>query len=494
MRSSNTIPVAVTIDFATYIEQRSLELSEQLALVSSLMTENKLVDVRMENEHLIITPLTNAVPKEVDGFSLKVHSLLPRIKLTDLLVEVDSWTQFTKHFTHLHSGEQVSDQVVLLSALLADGINLGLTRMADAIQGMSFERLAWVADWYIRDETYSKAMAEVVNFHTQIPFAAYWGDGTTSSSDGQRFKAGGHRSFNEEVNAKHGKDRSVIFYTHVSDQYAPFHVKVINATVRDATHVLDGLLYHESDLQIQEHYTDTSGYTEHVFAMCHLLGFRFAPRMRDLPDKKLYTFEPSPPNSAIAPLLGDKINVKLIEESWDEILRLASSIRTGTVTASLMLKKLASYPRQNRLALALRELGRIERTLFTLEWLQSPELRRRATAGLNKGEAKHTLKRAVFFNRLGEVRDRSYEDQFYRASGLNLVIAAIVLWNTVYLEKAVDHLKEQGMDIPEEYLRHLSPLGWEHINLTGDYVWNLKQATSFDKLRPLRIKENKYRA
>ena len=99
----------------------------------------------------------------------------------------------------------------------------------------------------------------------------------------------------------------------------------------------------------------------------------------------------------------------------------------------------------------------------------------------------------MFFNRLGELRDRFYEDQFYRASGLNLVIAAIVLWNTVYLEKAVDYLKQEGMDIPEEYLQHLSPLGWEHINLTGDYVWNLKQATSFDKLRPLRIKENKYR-
>jgi TnpA family transposase len=202
--------------------------------------------------------------------------------------------------------------------------------------------------------------------------------------------------------------------------------------------------------------------------------------MRDLPDKKLYTFEPSSPDSVLAPLLGDRINVKLIQESWDEILRLASSIRTGTVTASLMLRKLASYPRQNRLALALRELGRIERTLFTLEWLQSPELRRRATAGLNKGEAKHTLKRAVFFNRLGEIRvrpwrwrsHRSYEDQFYRASGLNLVIAAIVLWNTVYLEKAVDYLKQQGIDIPEEHLQHLSPLGWEHINLTGDYVWN----------------------
>ncbi|AFZ56750.1 Tn3 family transposase [Anabaena cylindrica] len=493
MRSAQTIPVAVTTDFTTYIEQRSLELKSQLGIVSDLMAEDKLVDVRIEDERLIITPLSNAVPTEVDELSRKVSSLLPRIKLTDLLVEVDSWTHFTKHFTHLYSGTEVEDKVVLLSALLADGINLGLTRMADATQGMSFERLAWVADWYIRDETYSQALAEVVNFQAQVPFAAYWGDGTTSSSDGQRFKAGGHRSFNEEINAKYGKDRSVIFYTHISDQYVPFHVKVINATVRDASYVLDGLLYHESDLQIQEHYTDTSGYTEQVFAMCHLLGFRFAPRMRDLPDKKLYTFESTSADEVLSPLLGGKINVKLIEDSWDEILRLASSIRTGTVTASLMLRKLASYPRQNRLALALRELGRIERTLFTLEWLQSPELRRRATAGLNKGEAKHTLKRAVFFNRLGEVRDRSYEDQFYRASGLNLVVAAIVVWNTVYIEKAVEHLKQQGMDIPEEHLQHLSPLGWEHINLTGDYVWNLKQAISFDKLRPLRVKENRYR-
>jgi TnpA family transposase len=90
------------------------------------------------------------------------------------------------------------------------------------------------------------------------------------------------------VNARYGNDPSVTFYTHVSDQYAPFHTKVINATVRDATHVLDGLLYHESDLRIEEHYTDTAGFTDHVFALCHLLGFRFAPRIRDLADKRLY--------------------------------------------------------------------------------------------------------------------------------------------------------------------------------------------------------------
>jgi len=144
---------------------------------------------------------------------------------------------------------------------------------------------------------------------------------------------------------------------------------------------------------------------------------------------------------------------------------------TGTVTASVMLRKLAAYQRQNGLAHALRELGKVERTLFTLDWMQDPELRRRSHVGLNKGEQQNALRRAVFFNRLGEIRDRSYENQRYRASGLNLVVAAIVLWNTVYLQRAIDYLRSHGVTPKSHDLVHLSPLGWEHINLTGDYHW-----------------------
>jgi hypothetical protein len=211
---------------------------------------------------------------------------------------------------------------------------------------------------------------------------------------------------------------------------------VVNVGVRDSTYVLDGLLYHESDLRIEEHYTDTAGFTDHVFALMHLLGFRFAPRIRDLGDTKLYIPKGEAAYDALKPMIGGTLNIKHVRAHWDEILRLATSIKQGTVTASLMLRKLGSYPRQNGLAVALRELGRIERTLFILDWLQSVELRRRVHAGLNKGEARNALARAVFFNRLGEIRDRSFEQQRYRASGLNLVTAAIVLWNTVYLERA----------------------------------------------------------
>lgn len=134
----------------------------------------------------------------------------------------------------------------------------------------------------------------------------------------------------------------------------------------------------------------------------------------------------------------------------------------------------------------MRELGRIERTLFTLDWLQNVELRRRVHAGLNKGEARNALARAVFFNRLGEMRDRSFENQRYRASGLNLMTAAIVLWNTVYLERAIQAIKDHGDTVDENLLQHISPLGWEHINLTGDYVWRQARRAGTRKFRPLR--------
>lgn len=188
----------------------------------------------------------------------------------------------------------------------------------------------------------------------------------------------------------------------------------------------------------------------------------------------------------MAPLVGGSINTNTIAAHWDEILRLAASIKTGTVTASLMMRKLGAYPRQNGLATALRELGRLERTLFLLDWLQDPGLRRKVTAGLNKGEARNNLARAVFFNRLGEIRDRSFEQQRYRASGLNLLTAAIVLWNTVYLERTITTLDKEGNAPDPDLLRFLSPLGWEHINLTGDYTWPRAHQIKSGKYRPLR--------
>ena len=143
--------------------------------------------------------------------------------------------------------------------------------------------------------------------------------------------------------------------------------------------------------------------------------------------------------------------------------KFSASLRrsSSSVTASLMLRKLGAYPRQNGLAVALRELGKIERTLFLLHTSAASNCAAASTS--NKGEARNALARAVFFNRLGELRDRTHENQRHRASGLNLVVAAIVLWNTVYLERAVAAIRRNGQTISDETLTHLSPLKWEHI-------------------------------
>jgi TnpA family transposase len=192
-------------------------------------------------------------------------------------------------------------------------------------------------------------------------------------------------------------------------------------------------------------------------------------------------------------MIASRVNVALIRAHWSEILRVVASIRTGTVTASLIMRQLAAYPRQNGVAAALRELGRLERTLFTLDWISEPELRRETGQELNKGEARNSLARAVFIHRLGEIRDRTYENQQHRASGLNLLVSAIILWNTRYLQSAVTALR-QTEDVPDHLLAHLSPLGWEHVNLTGDYVWDARSSMSQnpDGLRPLRAMPDAY--
>ncbi|ENU21582.1 transposase for transposon [Acinetobacter proteolyticus] len=489
LKQSNELPLTITTDCDLYLQSRLSLLEQKLAIINRMAATNDLPDAMINQSGLKITPLDAVAPDTAQTLIDQTAMLLPHIKITELLMEVDEWTGFTRHFTHLKTDDTAKDKALLLTTILADAINLGLTKMAESCPGTTYAKLSWLQAWHIRDETYSTALAELVNAQLKQPFAENWGDGTTSSSDGQRFRAGGRAESTGHINPKYGAEPGRLFYTHISDQYAPFSSKLINVGVRDSTYVLDGLLYHESDLRIEEHYTDTAGFTDHVFALMHMLGFRFAPRIRDLGDTKLYIPKSDIDYAALKPMIGGTLNIKQIRTHWDDILRLAASIKQGTVTASLMLRKLGSYPRQNGLALALRELGRIERTLFILDWLQSVELRRRVQAGLNKGEARNALARAVFFYRLGEIRDRSFEQQRYRASGLNLVTAAIVLWNTVYLERATNALRGHGRTVDDTLLQYLSPLGWEHINLTGDYLWRSKAKIGGGKFRPLRAIE-----
>ncbi len=487
LQRDSILPLAVDADFERFLAARRVVLNARLAAIDTRAGDGKLVGVTIDKGVLKIAPVEKSTPLEAERLADRLYAMLPRIRITDLLSDVAGWTQFPDCFTHLRSGERAADPRTLMAALLADGLNLGLTRMAEACSIASLGQLAWTADWHIRDETYLLALRRMIDQQQSEPLAASFGGGLASSSDGQFFRAGGYGRDSARLNARYGDEPGVKFYTHLSDRYAPFHTKVIAATASEAVHVLDGLLHNQGETASRRHHTDGGGVSDHVFALCSLLGFQFAPRIPDLKDRRLYSFDKASTYPTLEPLIAGRIDIDLIRAHWPEILRVAVSIRTGTVTASLILRQLASYPRQNGVAAALRELGRLERTLFTLDWLDDPALRQRASQELNKGESRNSLARAVFLHRLGEIRDRTYENQQHRASGLNLVVTAIILWNTRYLGRALAALR-QVEEVPEHLLVHLSPVGWEHVNLTGDYIWapDRDMTENHDGMRSLR--------
>lgn len=492
--SNKVPPIAASMSLPgtadEWLEGRMRELDWRLQRFAHRLTKGQVEGVDFAGGKLSIAPIRSDEPKETRDLAAKIDGLLPSVRITELLHEVARETGFTDAFTNLRTHEKHDNENALLAAILADGSNLGLTRMAAASQGVSPDQLTWTQSAYIREETYKAALAKIIDAHHALPIASIWGQGTTSSSDGQFFRSGKRGAGSGDFNARYGVDPGFSFYTHVSDQHGPYHVKVISAATHEAPYVLDGLLHHGSLLEIDTHYVDTGGATDHVFALCNMLGYRFCPRLRDFADRRLASFGPATQFPSIKSLMGKRIKVDVIRAHWDDVVRLVASLKAGTVQPSVMLRKLAAYERQNQLDLALQELGRIERTLFMLDWLESPALRRRCHAGLNKSEQRHQLTGAICTFKQGRVADRSHEAQQFRASGLNLVIAAIVYWNSTYIADAVGHLRATGDNISDELLAHTSPVGWGHIAFSGDFLWD-RAAAAAPNRRALSIPEHR---
>ncbi|WP_373894770.1 Tn3 family transposase [Virgibacillus sp. CBA3643] len=475
----------VPFSFEEYFQERKGALEQRLKWVEKHADDLEGVDI--SNGKIHVDRLEKDTPEEAKQLSSELYGMIPKVKLTDLLMEVSRWTGFDKAFTHASTGHPPKDKEkpIVMATLMALGMNIGLTKMANATPGISYHQMANVSQWRMYDDAINKAQAELFNFHHKLPLPAHWGDGTTSSSDGMRVRVG-VQSLYSDPNPHYGYGMGGTFYRFTSDQYSTFYGNVVNTNSRDALHVLDGLLHHETDVDIEEHYTDTAGYTDQVFGLCHLFGFRFAPRIRNLADTRLYTIGKTSEFPRLKPLLQSRINTKVIKENFDDVLRLAHSIGTGKVSAALILGKLGSYSRQNRLSLALQEIGKIEKTIFILDYLSDKVARRKIQRGLNKGEATNALARALFFAQRGELRERALQGQLQRNSALNVLINAVSIWNTVYLTQAIGVLKDKGR-LNDELLFHISPLNWEHINFLGEYHFELKDMPSENDLRPLNI-------
>jgi TnpA family transposase len=463
--------LTVPFDPEAWLNDRKARMADGLRRLAEAAKSGAIPGGSIENGALKLDRLTADVPAEAGDLVLDLYRRLPEVRITDMVLEVDKAIGFTDAFTHLRTGAPCKDRIGLLNVLLAEGLNLGLSKMAEATNTHDYPQLSRLSRWHVESDAINRALAMVIKAQSALPMARFWGAGVTASSDGQFFPASRQGEAMNLINAKYGNAPGLKAYTHVSDQFGPFATQNIPATVSEAPYILDGLLMNEAGKNIREQYADTGGFTDHVFAVTSLLGYRFIPRIRDLPSKRLYVFDPGSVPKELKGLIGGKIREGTIITNWPDILRSAATMVAGVMPPSQLLRKFAAHPRQHDLAIALREIGRIERTLFIIDWLLDADMQRRAQIGLNKGESHHALKNALRIGRQGEIRDRTSEGQHYRMAGLNLLAAIIIYWNTDQIGKAVTQRKREGLSCPADLLPHISPLGWAHILITGEYRW-----------------------
>jgi len=413
-------------------------------------------------------PISDTVTK----LQKTINATMPYIRIEQLLMEVDQLTHFSRHFIPIqgHHFKPKQFYKTLMAALISQATNLGVVSMSASVKDISVDMLRHVLRFFIREETLTAASAEIVNLHHQLPLSAVHGTGNISSSDAQRFGIRASSLLASYYPRYYGYYQKAIgIYTHVSDQYSVFSTKVISCSPREALYVLDGLLENNTILQPYKHTTDTHGYTEIIFALCYLLGYEFMPRIRDLKDQQLYRVDKNFDYGVFTPLLDKSVDLHIIEEQWDAMIRVAFSLKQRTVPAHIVVQRLLNSFPADRLSKAFTNLGRIIKTQYILRYLTDPELRRTVQRQLNKGEYRHKLPRWIFFADQGEFTTGDYEEIMNKASSLSLVSNAILYWNTIKINDIVESLRQQGEDIHNETLSHISLLPFKHVLPNGTY-------------------------
>jgi TnpA family transposase len=299
------------------------------------------------------------------------------------------------------------------------------------------------------------------------------------------------KTVNSGPNRKYfGSGRGITWYNFVSDQYSGFHGIVVPGTLRDSIFVLEGLLEQQTGLNPVETMTDTAGTSDIIFGLFWLLGYQFSPRLADAGEAVFWRVDKSANYGALDELARGCADLSKAEDQWDEMMRTAGSLKLGTIHASELIRSLLKSSRPSGLAQAIMEVGRVNKTLYLLNYIDDEDYRRRILTQLNRGEGRHAVARAICYGQRGEIRKRYREGQEDQLGALGLVTNAVVLWNTLYMQEALSWIRSNGEEIGVEDIARLSPLMHGHINMLGHYTFTLPEDILKGELRELNFNLN----
>lgn len=492
LRSELVRSLGWSTDPKVELEALTERLDQAYWMTAATLKDNPAVRLQQQDGQttLVISPLEALpVPESLLTLQTQVDARLPDIDLSELLLEVHAFTGFAHEFDHVsESSTKLSDFAVSLCAVLVAGAcNLDLKAVAQPTHpALTLSRLNWVRQQYLRADTLVRANACLVNAQAAWPLAAVWDKGETASADGLRFTTPLRNTVAAPNSKYFASGRGITYYVLSSDQYTGLHGTVIPGTLRDSLYILAGLLEQQTSLKPREVMSDTAGYSDVVFGLFHLLGYQFSPRLADIGHTRYWRIDRQADYGDLNPVARHQINTGLIAAHWDDLLRVAGSLKQGTVPAPEIMRVLGKNGSLSGLGRAVAEFGRIAKTLYLLAYVRDESYRRRIQTQLNRGEGIWTLARTIFHGKKGELRQRYREGMEDQLGALGLVVNAVVLWNTRYVGATLDWLQALGENAHPDDVARLSPLKYGHINMLGRYHFEMAEDIAAGAMRPLR--------
>lgn len=466
--------LGLSADPDAFLQPLLKHIEAGLKAVSEARQQGKLT---IDAQGMLHLPALEALSEEIDPKRTRdlMFKQIGSVQFPDLLLEMDAHTNFSEILLARRATDE-SELVALYAALIAHGTEIDAKSVAAMTPQLDPDHVSVAMRALEASGRLRRANERVVEFQGKHAIAELWGSGKTASSDMMSLDASKHL-WNARVDPRR-RTHAAGMYTHVLDQHGIVYDQPIVLNERQAGPAIEGVVrYNDSTERVRLSLlaVDTHGYTNPAMAISKLLGFDLCPRLRDLSERKLFL-----PRSLEAPegldqVLVRDVSLKAITKGWNELLRLAASIRSGRVSANVALQRFGSAAQGDPVHKAADQLGRLLRTLFLCDYFSNPEFRREIHTVLNRGESVHQLQRAVYFGKVAPERGRR-RDEMIAISGSHTLLTNLVLaWNTHHMQETADRWRRTGQKLEDAWLARMGPAHFANVNFRGTFKFGVSR-------------------
>lgn len=473
--------LSLPLDVETFISNLQEQMAQGLEKLDKGMPNNQDVTIigKKGQSFIRLSPIDPA-PEPINLKQLKgeINRIWEHTSLLDILKETDLRVDFTRNFTSMGTREIIDRETLqkrLLLCLYGMGTNTGLKRINTGINGENYQDLLYVRRRYIHKDQLRSAIGDVINAIFSIRLPHIWGEGTTTcASDSKHFGAW-DQNLLTQYHLRYG-GRGVMIYWHVEKKSTCIYSQLKTCSSSEVAAMIEGVLRHCTNMNVQKNYVDSHGQSEVAFAFTHLLGFQLMPRLKRIKVQKLYRPYVGQSNAYpnLQPILTRPINWDLIRQQYDQMVKFTTALKLGTAETESILKRFSKNPFKHPTYLALLELGRVIKTIFLCQYLDSGEVRREVNEGLNVVERWNGVNDFIFYGKGGEFASNRLESQELSVLSLHLLQICLVYVNTLMIQSVLEQ-KHWQQKLTEVDFRAITPLIFSHVNPYGTFKLDLKE-------------------